>query len=51
MDADRRNQYWMVYRPVELKHYGRFHQIYVGTSSRTDDITIDVRSVYYAPDR
>ncbi len=51
IDSDLRNQYWMVYRPAELKHDGLFHQIYVGISGPTDNINIDVRSGYYAPDR
>jgi Ca-activated chloride channel family protein len=50
IDADLRNQYWMVYRPAELKHDGRFHQIYLGISGSLDKVAIDVRSGYYAPD-
>jgi VWFA-related protein len=50
IESDLRNQYWMVYRPAELRHDGRFHQIYVGTSGPLDKVTIDVRSGYYAPD-
>ena len=50
IESDLRNQYWMVYRPAELRHDGRFHQIYVGISGPLDKATIDVRSGYYAPD-
>ena len=50
IDSDLRNQYWMVYRPAELRHDGLFHQIYVGASGPIDNITVDVRSGYYAPD-
>ncbi len=50
IESELRNQYWMVYRPAELRHDGRFHQIYVGISSPSDKVTIDVRSGYYAPD-
>jgi Ca-activated chloride channel family protein len=49
IESDLRNQYWMVYRPAELRHDGRFHQIYVGISGPYK-VTIDVRSGYYAPD-
>jgi len=48
IDSGLRNQYWMVYRPAELKHDGKFHEIYVGAA--TDNITIDARTGYYAPD-
>ncbi len=51
IDADLRNRYWMVYKPAQLRHDGLFHQIYVGASGPTDNVTIDVRSGYYAPDR
>jgi Ca-activated chloride channel family protein len=50
IELDLRNQYWMVYRPAELRHDGRFHQIYLGISGPLDKVTIDVRSGYYAPD-
>ena len=50
IDAALRNQYWLVYSPVELKHDGLFHQIYVGTSDSADNVTIGVRAGYYAPD-
>jgi Ca-activated chloride channel homolog len=50
IESDLRNQYWIVYRPAELRHDGRFHQIYVGISGPLDKVTIDVRSGYYAPD-
>jgi Ca-activated chloride channel homolog len=50
IDSDLRNRYWMVYRPAELKHDGRFHRIYVGISGPTNNFIIDVRSGYYAPD-
>jgi Ca-activated chloride channel homolog len=50
IESELRNQYWLVYRPAELRHDGRFHQIYVGVSSPLDKVTIDVRSGYYAPD-
>jgi Ca-activated chloride channel family protein len=50
IESDLRNQYWIVYRPAELKHDGRFHQIYLGMSSPSDQVTIDVRSGYYAPE-
>jgi Ca-activated chloride channel homolog len=49
IDADVRNQYWLVYRPAELKSDGSFHSVYVGTSR--PDTTIDVRAGYYAPNR
>jgi Ca-activated chloride channel family protein len=48
IDSGLRNQYWVVYRPAELRHDGKFHQIYVGAA--TDNITIDARTGYYAPD-
>ena len=51
MESDQRNRYWLVYRPADLKHDGAFHEIYVGTPERSDNITIDVRSGYYALDR
>jgi Ca-activated chloride channel homolog len=51
IDSDLRNRYWLVYRPVELKHDGSFHTIYVGGSDSARDLTIDVRSGYYAPAR
>ena len=50
IDGALRNQYWLVYRPTELKHDGLFHQIYVGTSDSADNVTIGVRAGYYAPD-
>ncbi len=34
-----RNQYWLVYRPAELKHDGLFHHIYVGTSDSAKNVT------------
>ncbi|MFZ0339800.1 MAG: VWA domain-containing protein [Terracidiphilus sp.] len=49
IDSDLRDRYWLVYRPVELKHNGSFHTIYVGASDPARDLTIDVRSEYYAP--
>ena len=49
IDADARNEYWLVYRPANLKRDGSFHSIYVGTSKPTT--TIDVRAGYYAPGR
>jgi VWFA-related protein len=51
IDADLRDRYWLVYRPVELKHDGSFHTVYVGSSDSARDLTIDVRSGYYAPAR
>jgi Ca-activated chloride channel family protein len=51
IDSDLRDRYWLVYRPVELKHDGSFHTIYVGGSDSARDLTIDVRSGYYAPAR
>jgi Ca-activated chloride channel homolog len=51
IDADLRDRYWLVYRPVELKHDGSFHTIYVGGSDSARDLTIDARSGYYAPAR
>lgn len=47
--SDLRDRYWLVYRPVELKHNGSFHNIYVGSSDSARSLTIDVRSGYYAP--
>jgi hypothetical protein len=49
IDSDLRDRYWLVYRPVELKHDGSFHSIYVGGSDSARGFTIDVRSGYYAP--
>jgi len=46
IDAALRNQYWLAYRPAELKHDGLFHQIYVGTSDSVNNVT----SEYYAPE-
>jgi VWFA-related protein len=51
IDSDLRDRYWLVYRPVELKHDGSFHTVYVGGSDSARDLTIDVRSGYYAPAR
>lgn len=48
IDADVRNEYWLVHRPAKLKHDGSFHSVYVGAS--TPGTTIDVRAGYYAPD-
>jgi Ca-activated chloride channel homolog len=47
IDADARNEYWLVYRPADLRRDGSFHSIYVGTSR--PDTSIDVRAGYYAP--
>jgi Ca-activated chloride channel homolog len=49
IDADARNEYWLVYRPADLKRDGSLHSIYVGTSR--PGTAIDVRAGYYAPDR
>jgi VWFA-related protein len=51
IDSDLRDRYWLVYRPVELKHDGSFHAIYLGSSDPARGLTIDVRSGYYAPAR
>jgi len=50
IDGALRNQYWLVYRPAELKHDGLFHQIYVGTSDSANNVIIGIRAGYYAPD-
>ena len=49
IEADRRNQYRLLYRPAELKRDGEFHHIQLEASDRVDSIV--VRSGYYAPAR
>jgi Ca-activated chloride channel family protein len=51
IDTDQRNRYWLVYKPANLKHDGQFHEIYVGVPDRSENISIDVRTGYYAPER
>ncbi len=47
IEADLRNQYRLVYKPVDLKHDRSFHRIEIRGPERVDKIT--VRSGYYAP--
>ena len=47
IEADLRNQYWLIYKPAALKHDGSFHRIKLKAPERVDSITI--RSGYYAP--
>lgn len=47
IEADLRNQYRIVYKPVDLKHDRSFHRIEIRGPERVDKIT--VRSGYYAP--
>jgi len=49
IEADLRNQYLLVYKPVELKHDGSFHRIELNGPDRVESII--VRSGYYAPSR
>ena len=46
IEADRRDQYRLVYKPAELKHDGSFHEIELLGPERVDHIA--VRSGYYA---
>jgi len=47
IEADRRNQYRLIYKPAELKRDGSFHRIQLKASERVDSII--VRSGYYSP--
>lgn len=47
IEADMRNEYWLVYRPKNLLHDGRFHSIAILGADRAENIT--TRSGYYAP--
>ena len=47
IESDLRNQYRVVYRPSNLKHDGKFHEIVIGTPERVAEI--QVRTGYYAP--
>jgi Ca-activated chloride channel homolog len=47
IEADLRNQYRLIYKPVALKHDGTFHRIELKALKRVDSIV--VRSGYYAP--
>lgn len=47
VDADLRNQYQLVYKPMELKHDGAFHAIELLGPDRV--ARIHVRTGYYAP--
>jgi VWFA-related protein len=47
IEAERRNQYVLVYKPAELRHDGSFHRIELSGPDRAERIA--VRSGYYAP--
>ena len=47
IDADLRNQYRLMYRPVALKHDGAFHPMVLLGPDRVANVTI--RSGYYTP--
>jgi Ca-activated chloride channel family protein len=47
IEADRRNQYRLIYKPAELKRDGSFHHIELKASERVNSII--VRSGYYSP--
>jgi Ca-activated chloride channel homolog len=47
IEADRRNEYRLVYKPPDLKPDGSFHRIALIAPERVETITI--RSGYYAP--
>jgi VWFA-related protein len=49
IESEMRNQYRLVYAPVELKHDGSFHRIELQTPERVS--RVEVRSGYYAPER
>jgi len=49
IESDLRNQYRLIYRPMELRHDGSFHRIQVKVPERVD--SINIRSGYYAPVR
>jgi VWFA-related protein len=45
IEADLRNQYRLIYNPVELRHDGAFHHIQLKTPERVESVSI--RSGYY----
>lgn len=45
IDADMKNQYRLIYNPMELEHDGSFHRIELKTPERVESVTI--RSGYY----
>jgi Ca-activated chloride channel homolog len=47
IEADLRDQYRLIYKPVDLKHNGSFHRIALKGPKRVERIV--VRSGYYAP--
>lgn len=47
IEADLRDQYRLIYKPVDLKHNGAFHRIALKGPKRVESIV--VRSGYYAP--
>lgn len=49
IEADLRDQYRLVYKPVDMKHDGAFHRIALKGPKRVKSMT--VRSGYYAPSR
>jgi Ca-activated chloride channel homolog len=49
IEADLRNQYLLIYKPIDLKHDGAFHRVALKGPERVESIT--VRSGYYAPSR
>jgi Ca-activated chloride channel homolog len=49
IEADLRNEYYLVYKPAALKHDGRYHSMIVKTPARVQ--AINVRSGYYTPSR
>jgi Ca-activated chloride channel homolog len=49
IETDLRDQYRLIYKPVDLKHDGAFHRIVLKGPARVENIV--VRSGYYAPSR
>ena len=49
IEANLRNQYRLIYRPLDLKHDGAFHSVALVPPERVSSVT--VRSGYYAPVR
>lgn len=49
IEAELRNEYYLVYKPAALKHDGRYHSVILEAPDRVQ--AINVRSGYYAPSR
>jgi VWFA-related protein len=49
IEADLRDQYRLIYKPVDMKHDGAFHRVTLTGSERVQNIV--ARSGYYAPAR